>query len=933
VPARAVVGRDAELAVVEEFLALASDATCTLVIEGEPGIGKTTLWQEAVRRADERGMRVLSSRPGPSETRLTFVGLGDFLTAVDADILGELPAPLERALAVALLRSDPKGPAPAQRAVATAFLSALRLLSRASPVVVAVDDLQWLDASSKRVLEFAMRRLASEPVGFLGTVRLDGFSERTVAQEWVRRTRLRPLTLAALHEILTDELGRTFPRPTLVRIERTSSGNPFFALELARALVERGEPLRGSGPLPVPDDLMELIAGRLRRLSASTRAALLVAAALPQPTLDELDRDAIERAEDAGVVRVDPQSRVHFTHPLLAMSVYGSATESARRSVHGELAQHVVDPEERARHLALAAEVPDEAVARALADAAQAARDRGAADAAIELLELACDLTPSDREDAVYPRRLELGRYLAEAGDPERAGSVLRDVAENAQPSSLRARALLLLAFGSETSSAGEAATDLCELALGQAGDDVDLRTEILAAASRMYDFDVEKKVSYAQKAMELAERRGASPQLRAYALLAFAEAEFFAGRGLAHEAFDRAAELESEAASAGGLRPARATHRVHHYSDIRPSARLLGILRIYADELDAARDEFEAEREVALEHGDEVQLGRTLIRLAVIELRAGHWDLADRHLHETSSVLERTKQDALRRWMLATSASLQTVRGNVDDARGAGEDALALATEAGAHWQIGECHAALGLLELSLDDVAAAAVHFDRASAINDHIGPEEPRLLRFRADRIETLVALGELDRAASALGRLEQQGQATRSAWALATAARCRGLVCSAAGDLDGAARSLERALVEHERLPIPFELGRTLLAKGRVHRRRNERRLAKDMLARSVAVFERLGSPLWSEKAYTEMRRLGLRRGATDELTPTEETVASLAASGLRNREIAERIFISPKTVEANLSRVYRKLGIHSRAELGARMAERERVTKT
>ena len=136
-----------------------------------------------------------------------------------------------------------------------------------------------------------------------------------------------------------------------------------------------------------------------------------------------------------------------------------------------------------------------------------------------------------------------------------------------------------------------------------------------------------------------------------------------------------------------------------------------------------------------------------------------------------------------------------------------------------------------------------------------------------------------------------------------------------------------RLFEEAVVAHERLPIPFELGRTLLGTGQIHRRRNERRLAKDALGRSLTIFEELGAPLWVERAQAEMRRLGLRRGAPDELTPTEQTVASLAASGLTNREIAERAFVSPKTVEANLSRVYRKLGIHSRAELGAWMAER------
>jgi len=282
---------------------------------------------------------------------------------------------------------------------------------------------------------------------------------------------------------------------------------------------------------------------------------------------------------------------------------------------------------------------------------------------------------------------------------------------------------------------------------------------------------------------------------------------------------------------------------------------------------------------------------------------------------------------------MLATKASLDALRGRVDEARAAGEEALGLSVAAGALWGVAECHAALGFLELSLGGLHAARHHFDRAAEINDSIGPEEPRLLRYHADLTETLVALGDLDRAETVLLCLERSGKAAGSAWAAATGARCRGLLCSARGDLDGAVRSFEEAVVAHERLPIPFELGRTLLGKGQIHRRRNERRLAKDALGRSLTIFEELGTPLWVERAQAEMRRLGLRRGAPDELTPSEETVASLAASGLTNREIAERAFVSPKTVEANLSRVYRKLGIHSRAELGALMAERGRLTKT
>ena len=758
-------------------------------------------------------------------------------------------------------------------------------------------------------------------------MRLEGAQGGRFAES-ARRLRLQPLNLASLHEILKTELGRAFARPTLVRIEATSFGNPFFALELARALVEHGEPIQGSAPLPVPSDLAELLAGRLRRLPARARRGLLAASALSTPTLELLDREAIVRAETAGVVTVDEHGGVRFSHPLLAASVYASAPVAERRAVHAELAPRVSSSEERARHLALAAEGPDGEVAAALVETAQAARDRGAPDAAIELLELACELTPAGAREPLDARRLDLGRYLSETGDPQRATHVLRDIADNAPGGGVRARALLLLAFMSETAEAGESAIELCEQGLEAARDDVDLRVEILAAASRMSDFDVERKVAYAHAALDLATGEHVSPELRSYALLAFAEAEFFAGRGIAGDAFRYAAELEGAAATDASRAPRRSLHRVHHYSDVRPSARLLGILRIYADELDEARAEFALEREVASEHGDEVQLARTLIRLGLIELRAGNWSLSGEHLDEAASVLERTRQEALQRWMLATKASLDGARGRVDEARGAGEEALALSVAAGTLWGTAESHAALGFLDLSVGHVSSARGHLDAAQELGERIGPDEPRLLRSDADRIETLLLLGELARAEEALERLELSS----SAWAAAMGARCRALLCSARGDFAGAASALDGALRAHERLPLPFELARTLLVQGQVLRRRNERRLARDALDRSVAIFDELGAPLWTEKARAERDRLGLRKGSPHELTPSEETVASLAASGLTNREIAERIFVSPKTVEANLSRAYRKLGISSRAELGALMSERRRSAK-
>jgi DNA-binding CsgD family transcriptional regulator len=665
---------------------------------------------------------------------------------------------------------------------------------------------------------------------------------------------------------------------------------------------------------------------RLRRLPAVVRHELLSASALSQPALDLLDGEAMARADADGVVTVDAQGLVRFVHPLLAASVYGSSTREQRRKVHRDLAGRVSSSEERARHLALAADGPDEVVAVELTAAAQAARDRGAPDAAIELLELASDLTPPDDPAILYARRLELGALLSEAGDPERAATVLRDVADHAPSGAERAKALLLLAYRSETSEAGRA-PGLCADALEAAGDDAALRVEILAAASRMSDEDVEQKVRFARDALEAAREDGVNPALRAWALLAHAEAEFFAGRGIDSEAFARAAELEATAIRVEDDK--RSRHRIHHHGHVRPSARLLGILRIYADELDDAREEFEYERTVASDHGDEVQLARTLIRLGVIETRTGRWDAAEHHLEDAARILERTRQDWLRCWLLAIGATLETLRGRVDEARAAGEEGRALASAIGSTWFVADCQAALGFLDLTLGELAPAREHFDAAAEIEARIGSGEPRLVRSHADRIEALIGLGELEAAAEALAQLD----AHPSSWASAVGGRSRGLLHLAGGELDEALLALEQALIEHERLPIPFELARTLLVKGQTHRRRNERRLARESLERCFTILEELGAPIWLERARAELRRLGLRRGAGDALTPAEENVAALAASGLTNREIAERIFVSPKTVEATLARVYRKFGIRSRAELGARMAARETSTAT
>ena len=932
---KTVVGREIELTIIDRFLDGVRSGSATLLIEGMAGIGKTTVLQAAVGRAEAQGARLLFSRPGPSETRLTYAGLLDLLEAVEDDVFATLPLPQRRALGVALLRADPEGPSADQRSIATGFLSVVRTLSISRPVVIVIDDVQWLDGPSRYVLEFAMRRLESERIGLIAAERIDDTPSRALFGRAlppgrVRRMKLGPLTVAALHDIIRAELAHSFARPTLVRIERTSAGNPFFALELARALLESGESPSVSSLLAVPEDLLELLTRRLRRMPAATERTLLIAAAMSQPTVDILDAKAILRAEAAGIVDVDERGRVTFTHPLLASAVYGAAQVDRRRQVHRELAARATSSEERARHLALATDGPDEEVAAALVEAARSARGRGAPDAAIELIELACELTPGEDRDTVFARRLELGRSLAGAGDPHRAMAVLRALAEAAPSGAVRARALLLLGFLSEWADGSVVATGICEEALIAAGEDVELRAEIHAAASRICDHDADRKRSHARAALELTERGSAGSRLRAYALLAFAEAEFKAGRGILDDVFKEASQLELAEEQADPDRIAQRSHTVHLYSDVRPSDRLLGILRVYADDFAPARVVLEKERRAVTEHGDEGQLARTLGRLAAVELRSGNWDVAERHIGEMSKVAERTGEGVVSHRRLTLEAELAVLRGDLPRARDLGGAALAIAESAGWPWETAQTLATLGFLNLTEGHASSARECLDRVDERYRAMGFRDPGLFRHQADHIEALIAAGAAGLAEEALERFDRQAATTKRPWALATAARCRGLLRSAAGDLAGAVASVDTAVAAHENVDIPFELARTLVVKGQIHRRRKEKLLARDSLLKSAEIFDRLGSRVWAERARAELGRVGSRKSDRHDLTVTEERVASLAASGLTNRVIAERAFLSPKTVEANLARVYQKLGINSRAQLGRAMVERERA---
>ncbi|HUA06106.1 MAG TPA: AAA family ATPase [Solirubrobacteraceae bacterium] len=901
-----VIGREAELSGLERFLS--AEGFAVLALEGEPGIGKTTVWQAGVRRARALGYRVLACRAAQAETRLSFVGLVDLLSPVPEEAIAVLPEPQRRVLEVVLLRAGGGELRPDRATICVAVLSLLRVLAAERPLLVAVDDAQWLDAPSASVLEFAARRLDREHVRMVVSLRLSGDPAQTFdCAGGARRESLRvgPLSVGALHELIRQRLGRAFARPTLIKLARVSAGNPFYALEVARALHEGGEPRAGE-PLPVPEDLATLVRGRIRRLPARSREALLVASALPVPTLELVGATAIAPAERADMVRVLGDDRVEFTHPLFASAVYSSVSTADRRAIHRGLAGLVVDAEERARHLALAADGPDEQVAVALEAGAVTARSRGAWETAAELMERACELTPTDHPDHARWRAIRAAECHVHAGDRPRGRMLLDRVLAQAMEGDVRAEALGLLAQIKANEESFPEAGVLLEEALTYANDQrlmVSINTALSFVRANMCQYD--DAAILAERARVGAEATG-DMALLAEALAYCAMMGYLAGHGVDWDAIERGLRLEDPDRVASLLTRPRALH---------------GFLLLYVGRLAEARRSLSDLCQWARDRGDESDLAFVLWWLVWLETLSGNYSVAAAHADEAERYAAMTGSRTSSSWVLAQRALLLAHMGDLDGARRDCDAADALVAEVGwttaSRWSV----AARCLLELSADDFVATWRAAQPLAELAEAHGIGEPVDVLFLPDALEALIAIGDLDRADTLLEAFDRRARELDRVWALATGRRCGGLLLAARGDLAGAEEAIERALVEHERLEMPFERARTLLCLGRVQRRRKQRKAARATLEAALEIFAGLGTSPWAEKTRAELERTHVRQ-APQSLTPSEEQVVHLAASGMRNREIADRLYLSPKTVEANLARAYRKLGVRSRAELGA-----------
>jgi DNA-binding CsgD family transcriptional regulator len=908
-----IIGRRDELAAFERFLDIVPSGPAALFVEGAAGIGKTRLWQHALDSARDRGFRVLSARSGGAEVQLAFAGLADLLGDALDDVLPALPPPQRRALAIALLLEDVRGVPPDQRAVSAAFFGALGLLAAERPVVVAVDDLQWLDADSAFVLAFAARRLESEPVGLLGTVRLAPEEAeptelaRAIGDERLTRLPLGPMSVSAVYELIRARLDFPLPRSLLLRVHETSEGNPFLALELARELQHTGRDVPPDEPLPVPHRVRELVLARLARLPESAHETLLTAAALSQPTLDLLERatskravDDIRAATEAGVLELDG-TQVRFTHPLLASIHYESAPPSRRRKVHGRLAHVATDGEERARHLALAADGPDEEVAAALAAAVAVAEARGAVPAAADLAARAVALTPPRSRARLHRRRIEAGRRAFAAGDHAAARRLLENALAAARPGSERAEALLELGtvLNSEDLRVG---IELFRQAAAEPEADARLRASILvqlAWAEGYSGAGYEHALRLARDAVALAEG-AADEQLLAQALSTQGFLELIRGRGLPHAVMQRAEAIE-------------AANRLRVDGPTEMYGEMLANHGQHAE----ARKRLERVIAVGRETGD-VGVCRPLFRLAATEWQAGDWDRAWELGLEAERIAAQSGRETIAPLGSFILALIEAMRGNVDAGRARGLAALAATDRAGRH--SGGPRGALAFIELSLERYQEAyefvEPYLELTRGRDDDL-PEAPQ-----SDAVEALVGLGRVSEARALLTAFAEASARLGMSWALAAAARCRGLVAVAEGDLQSADASLDEAVSVGETAGRPLELGRSLLILGSLQRRRGEKGTARLTLARALDLFERLGTPVWAERTRRELRRIGGRPAATGGLSETETQIVELVVAGRSNKEVAHALHLSPKTVEWNLSKVYRKLGVHSRTELAA-----------
>jgi DNA-binding CsgD family transcriptional regulator len=720
------------------------------------------------------------------------------------------------------------------------------------------------------------------------------------------------LSLSALPEVLSERLNKTFPRPAIARIYEVSGGNPFYAIEIARGLDTRSP----VGEVSLPRTLSEVVQSRLGSLEHNVRHALLAMACLTSATPDEIFRATgidpddlvglLEQVEAKGIIEI-AGDRLQFAHPLLARGVYDSAAPAQRRMMHRRLGQIVDQPELRARHLALGATRSDPTILQALDKAAESARIRGAPEAAAELLELAMRLGGGTPQ-----RRIETAAYHFDAGDPGRARSLLEETTAQTPAGAVRAEALHMLALVRLYDDNWVEAAELLKQGLDEAAENAQLRARMLVTLSfaLVNTGDLPTALSTVDEGVTAAVALD-DPRLISLALGMQVTLRVMRGDGFDEVAMRQAiTDTEDREANV----PLAFRPNVQH-------AMLLG----WTGQLERAHEQMLSIRRECMEHGEEGELIFLGFHMVIQAVWRGDFT-------EAALVADDTMERALQLGGdfpafigLTTRATVAAYAGHADTARRDIAEALAAGQRSNAHTLMQWTLDVLGFLEVSLGNHQAALSTLQLRMSVAEAM-PDSTEIISasFISDAVEALIQVGRIAEAEPLADRLERNGERLDRAWMLAAGARCRSMLLAAAGDVDGAMLAAQRAMAEHDRLPMPFERARTELLLGQLQRRSRRREAAAATLRSALATFEKLNVPLWAARARDSLARTDAYPARASVLTASERRVAELVASGMTNRDVAAALFISVKTVEVNLTRIYRKLDIRSRAELGRRI---------
>lgn len=885
-----------------------------LVVRGEPGVGKTSLLAYAAEHAD--GMTVLATRGVESELELGFSSLLDLLRPV-LDRLESLPETQAAALRGALALGPPAGD---RLAVAAATLSLVGMVAEERPVLVLVDDVQWLDEPSEEALLFTARRLAVEGVAFVSAHR-EG-EESAFADAGFPELALEGLDRKASDELMAQASAVPIAGDVADQLYQETGGNPLALSEISALLSD--EQLAGNEPieepLPVGERLRTAFSGRVDPLPDDTRQALLVAAASDVEQLDAIERALctlglssaeLEAAEDEGLLRLS-RGRLAWRHPLVRAAVYGAASGGERRRAHRALAE-TPDEERRSWHLAAAAVEADEDVAAALEDAALGSHRRGATSAAARAFERAARMTPGQADRA---RRLvaAANAHLL-AGRRDRAVRLADEALGASADPLLRADAQLVRArvgiWNGELKTAR--ALLLAEAPVVEREDPGRAAAMLVEAAGAMtMAADVGGSVATARQAVAVAEKAGAPERAAAAAFLA----EALLLRGETEAAVELRENARATLAAGEALGVAALTWAL---SDLW--------LERYAD----ASEWLERVVGHARETGAFSLLPFPLAVQAHLDWWTGRWRSAEAGARESVTLAEETDQPNIVAWNAIILANLAAAQGRELDSREHVARGRELVERHGLYAIAIYAEATLGFLELGLGRPGQALAHLETVARFVAECGLRNPSVVPFWQDLVEASLLAGRPADGERALATLEEQAEATGLRWPAAVAARCRGLLSGERFE-----HEFLRALALHEELPTPFERARTDLAYGERLRRARRISDARGPLRSALAVFEQLGADPWAAKARAELAAAGDRAvperlSELGQLTGQELEIATLVAEGATNREVAAALFLSPKTVEFHLTKVYAKVGVRSRTELALALVRSELTT--